>query len=139
MRPSGLRLAALSHSALGTVDDEVQAAFDSACLAFKDMGHSVEPIDLDPGPRLLKVSGTIMSAGLGANRIDDPDLMDPMVRGSWKAGRKVSAVDYINAVEQMHNTTREIVQQLASYDALLTPTLARQCRWDRYPRPVATY
>jgi len=125
MRPKGLRLAAISHSALGAVDDEVRAAFDSACLAFRDMGHRVEPIDLDPGPLLLKVSGTIMSAGLGANRIENPDLMDPLVRGSWRAGRKVSAVDYISAVEQMHNTAREIVQQLAFYDALLTPTLTR--------------
>jgi hypothetical protein len=45
--------------------------------------------------------------------------------GSWMSGRKVSAVDYINAVQQMHNTAREIVQQLASDDALLTLTLTR--------------
>jgi hypothetical protein len=54
-------------------------------MAFKDMGRSVEPIDLDRDPRLLKVSGTIMSSGLGANRIDDTDLMDPLVHGSWKS------------------------------------------------------
>jgi Asp-tRNA(Asn)/Glu-tRNA(Gln) amidotransferase A subunit family amidase len=37
----------------------------------------------------------------------------------------VKAADYINAVAQMHNISREIIQVLAPYDALVTPTLTR--------------
>src|SRR5215472_15011482 len=51
-RPKKLRLAAIRQTRLGTVDSEMLAAFDSACTAFKEMGHSVEVVDLDPGGML---------------------------------------------------------------------------------------
>jgi Asp-tRNA(Asn)/Glu-tRNA(Gln) amidotransferase A subunit family amidase len=55
--------------------------------------------------------------------IKDPDVMDPVVRRAWEAGKRLSATDYLRAVARMHNTSREIVQALAPYDATLAPTL----------------
>ncbi len=124
-RPKNLRLAAIFESALGPVEPETRAAFESACDAFTAMGHRVEPIALDPGKMLVEHVRVVVMAGVGANRVEKPELMDPMVRSTWEYGGKILAVDYIRALTQVHNTAREIVQRLMPYDALLTPTITR--------------
>ncbi|HEY2523944.1 MAG TPA: amidase [Candidatus Binataceae bacterium] len=122
-RPKGLRLAFIAESALGPVDPEVRAALDRACGVFRAMGHSVEPVNVDPAKRLADYTRIAITAGIGTVPIKDPDAMDPVVRRAWEAGRRLSAVDYLGAVVRMHNTSREIVQALAPYDATLAPTL----------------
>jgi amidase len=124
-RSKKLRLAAILESAEGKVDPEVRAATESALKAFQEMGHTVEHVKLDPANLLLGVSGTIIPAGVASVPVENVELMDPVVRGSWEQGKNVRAADYINAVAQMHNISRDIVQKLAPYDALITPTLTR--------------
>jgi len=123
-RPKGLRLAALSETVLAAVDDETLAAFDAACRVVRELGHRVEPIKLDL-TRIMGAVQIITVCGIGSYKLDDPGLLDPVVRQIWELGRQFSAADYIGAVTTMHNTAREIVQELAPYDALLTPTLTR--------------
>ncbi|HTY56809.1 MAG TPA: amidase [Candidatus Binataceae bacterium] len=124
-RPRKLNLARLSETALATVDSETLAAFDSACDTFKSMGHTVEPIKIDPARALVDSAITIMCSGLASLPIFDASQMDPVIRGFRDHGKSISAADYINAVMRMHNQSREILQRLAAYDALLTPTLTR--------------
>ncbi|HVA80814.1 MAG TPA: amidase [Candidatus Binataceae bacterium] len=124
-RPKDLKLAAISETALGPVDPETRAAFDKACDAFAEMGHRVEVIKLDPGKLLIDHVRIVVMAGVGANRIENPELMDPLVRSTWEYGGKILAADYIRALAQVHNIAREIVQRLMPYDALLTPTITR--------------
>jgi Asp-tRNA(Asn)/Glu-tRNA(Gln) amidotransferase A subunit family amidase len=123
--PKKLRLAMINRSALGTVEPETLAALESACGVFREMGHSVEPIALDPGAMLGKYARVIVGASVSALNIPNPDLLDPVVRGSYEWGAKISAADYIRAVTGMHNTSREVVHALMPYDALLAPTLTR--------------
>ena len=120
-----LRLALINKSALGAVDGETLAALESAYGAFREMGHTVEPIALDPGARLEKFARVIVGTAAAALNIENPDLLDPVVRGSYEWGAKISGVDYLRAITGMHNTSREIVQALMPYDALLAPTLTR--------------
>src|SRR5216684_420112 len=47
-RPQRLRLGLVAGSALGPVDPEVRTALERACEVFRAMGHSVEPVDVDP-------------------------------------------------------------------------------------------
>ncbi len=124
IRPRNLRLAALGETVLSPIDPEVSAAFDSACAAFRAMGHRVEPIKLDLS-RLLEPVGTVAIAGIGSMTVQDVELIEPVTRGVYKAGRQVAAADYIGALTRMHNIAREIIRELAPYDALLTPTLTR--------------
>jgi len=124
-RPKALRIAAIAKTALGPVDPEVAAAFESACAAMRSIGHRVETIELDPGKLLMDHVRVVVTAGVGSNRIEKPELMDPMVRGTWEYGGKILAADYIRALAQVHNIAREIVQRLMPYDALLTPTITR--------------
>jgi len=122
-RPQRLRLGLIADSTLGPVDPEVRAALERACEVFRAMGHSVEPVDVDPAKRLADYTRIAITAGIATVPIKDPDAMDPVVRRAWEAGKRLSATDYLGAVARMHNTSREIVQTLAPYDATLAPTL----------------
>jgi amidase len=124
-RPQKLRLAVINRSALGTVEAETLAALESACGAFRAMGHSIEHLTLDPGAQLVKFARMIVGASVSALNIPNPDLLDPLVRGSYEWGAKISAADYIRAVTAMHNASREVIHALMPYDALLEPTLTR--------------
>ncbi|MGA6974876.1 MAG: amidase [Candidatus Binatus sp.] len=123
--PKKLRLAVINHSALGSPDGETLAALESACGAFREMGHSIEPLTLDPAAMLGKFARVIVGASVASMNIPDPELLEPVVRASYEWGKKISAADYIRAVTGMHNTSREIIHTLMPYDALLAPTLTR--------------
>src|SRR5271168_2860563 len=123
--PKKLRLAFINHSALGPVDDQTLAALESACGAFREMGHSIERLTLDPGALLVKFARVIVSASVSALNIPNPELLEPAARGTYEWGAKISAADYIRAVTGMHNTAREIIHTLMPYDALIAPTLTR--------------
>ncbi|HYA33969.1 MAG TPA: amidase [Candidatus Binataceae bacterium] len=123
-RPKKLRLAALAQTPFSDIDRDTLLAFESACGEFRSMGHSVE--DFDPGlDRLVEPVGIVAVAGIGANNVGNPDLIEPVTRGTWKAGHAIPAAMYLQAQVRMHNLSREIVQALAPYDGLLTPTLTR--------------
>jgi len=124
-RPKRLRLAAISETALSPVDPEMLAAFDSACAAFRELGHSVETVKLDPGKLLREYPPIVVCACVGAIDIAKPELLDPVMKPSWEWGRKISATQYLKALTALHNTARDIIRALAPYDALLTPTLTR--------------
>ncbi|HKN00426.1 MAG TPA: amidase [Candidatus Binataceae bacterium] len=124
-RPRKLRLAVIRETALGPVDSEMLSALDSACLTFRELGHSVELIKLDPGALLRNFPPIVVCASVGAIEVPKPELLDPVVRPSWTWGRMITATDYLKALTDIHNTSREIIRALAPYDALLTPTLTR--------------
>ncbi len=123
-RPRKLRLATLAETPFADIDPETLAAFESACADLRKMGHTLEPSKVDLSV-LVEPVGTVAVAGIGSNEVSDPELIEPVTRGTWKAGRETTIVQYLNALNQMHNLSREIVQELAPYDALLTPTLTR--------------
>jgi amidase len=124
MRPRKLQLATLCETNFAEVDTETLAAFESSCQTLGSIGHSLEPIKLDLSV-LMEATSAVAVAGIGSVEVADPELIDPITRGTWKAGREISAAQYINAITMMHNLSREIVQRLAPYDALITPTLTR--------------
>ena len=123
--PRHLKIALLPRSAISKGDSESEAALASAAKVFEELGHSVEPVKIDPGARLKDSIMTLILAGIGSVPVEKPELMDPVVRHAWELGRKTSAHEYINTVALMHNTARQIVQELDAYDVLLSPTLSR--------------
>jgi amidase len=122
-RPRKLRLAAISASSIAPVEAETLGAFETACATFRAMGHTVEPIALDPAAALLDVTRKLIFAGIGSIPLKDLSIVDPVVRSLWERGRAISAAEYLGTISQMHNTAREIVRALLPYDALITPTL----------------
>jgi Asp-tRNA(Asn)/Glu-tRNA(Gln) amidotransferase A subunit family amidase len=120
-----LKLAYIRENCRVKVESETLAAFDAACDVFRDLGHSVEPVAIDPCKEIEPFARIIVGSNVGALDIPNPDLLDPIVRGTWEWGRKISATDYIRAINGMHTASRGIVQALMPYDALLAPTLTR--------------
>jgi Asp-tRNA(Asn)/Glu-tRNA(Gln) amidotransferase A subunit family amidase len=123
--PKNLRIAAIATSKLGDVDSDVAVAFESSCIALREMGHRVEPLDLDPGAMLVDCARILICVGIAAIPVTNPEWIDPVVREMYEFGRKVSGADYVNLVATMHNVAREIVERLDRYDALVTPTMTR--------------
>jgi amidase len=123
LRPRNLRLAAIAETSLAPVDPEVKAAFETACKTLVAMGHRIEPLKVDPAALLKDLAQKLICAGISSIPLHDPDAVDPIVRVAWENGRRLSASEYIATVAKMHNVSRQIVQELSPYDALLTPTL----------------
>ena len=123
--PKNLRIAAIAASKLGEVDPDVAVAFESSCMALREMGHRVEPLDLDPGAMLVNCARILICVGIAAIPVTNPEWIDPVVREMYEFGHKVSGADYVNLVATMHNVAREIVERLDRYDALVTPTMTR--------------
>jgi len=124
-RPRKLRLATISSTSIASVDSEVLDAFATACATFRAMGHTVEPITLDPAAPLLDIARILIFAGISSIPLKDLSIVDPVVRSFWERGRALSAAEYIGTVARMHNASRGIVRELLPFDALLTPTLTR--------------
>ncbi len=123
--PRKLKLGLIAKSSVGKVDPETVAALESAAKSFEQMGHRVEPLEIDPAGILADVCSRLIAAGVASTPVPNPELMDPVVRAMWEGGQGITAREYINIVMQMHNLSREIIQKLNPYDAILTPTLTR--------------
>jgi amidase len=124
-RPKKLRLAMINKSALGTVDPEMNGALESACHTMCELGHTIEPLDIDPGGRINKFVRVVIGSSVASLDIANPELLDPVVRASYEWGKRLSAADYVRALTGVHNTAREIVREQMPYDALLAPTITR--------------
>ena len=123
--PKHMRIGMITNTSLAKVDAETITALESAAKSFEDMGHRVEPISTDPGGRMRDIVMALICAGVGSVPVTDVKLMDPVVRELWETGQKMTAAQYIGTVTQMHNMSREIVQELAPYDAVISPVTSR--------------
>jgi amidase len=123
--PRHLRIGMITKTSLAKVDPETLDALDSAAKLFEEMGHRIEPVSCDPGGRLCDIVMKLICAGVASVPVRDINLVDPVVRALWEQGQKMSAVEYIGTVTQMHNSSREIVQELAPYDAVISPVMSR--------------
>jgi amidase len=119
--PRHLRIGMISKTSLAKVDSETLDALASAARLFEEMGHRVEPISCDPGGRLRDIVMPLICAAVGSTPVTDINLVDPVVRELWELGQKMTAAQYIVTVTQMHNVSREIVRELAPYDAVISP------------------
>jgi amidase len=73
-RPDKLRLATLNRSALGPIEADTLASFETACAAFRAMGHQLEPVDADPAARLSECFGSVVAASIAAVPFKDRNL-----------------------------------------------------------------
>jgi amidase len=65
----------------------------------------------------------IAGGNTAALAIGDVGLLGSRVRTVYEAGQRISAAEYIRAVQHMHLFARRLVTELSPYDVLVTPTL----------------
>ena len=109
------------------------AALEDAIALCRELGHEVEEAPFDAGEALGRAAILILSADTRATlearaaelgRALVPDDVEP---GTWAMaafGASRTATDYVEAVRTIHATGRRLAQHLATYDAILSPTMA---------------
>jgi len=112
------------------IDPGIRAAVDAAVVALTGLGHGMEEIVLQPSdyPRLFTTIWKASATGIPARNADELALLEPVTRWLVEQGRAMSAETLLQAQAGLLAFERSVIRQFASYDAVLTPTLAQSSR-----------
>jgi Asp-tRNA(Asn)/Glu-tRNA(Gln) amidotransferase A subunit family amidase len=132
--PARLRIAFL-RKPVGweTMDPALVAAVEQAAKRLEVLGHHVEEAVPDYDPVATGIAfGTVMCANTFTNiqvrangRVPGPGDLEPVTQLYAEQGGRISAHDYIRAVQTFHRTGRQLGAFFARFDILLSPTIAR--------------
>ncbi|WP_197539858.1 allophanate hydrolase [Metapseudomonas resinovorans] len=108
-------------------DEQTRAVFEAALERLRGLGAEITPIDFSPFRQLAEqlyqgpwVAERTVAAG--AIFSDQPETMDPVVRGILAKGPDYSACDAYRAEYLRAELARRINDALAPFDALVVPT-----------------
>lgn len=117
------------------IEPEARLALETTVAEFAALGHGVEELALRPDPSYGPAFRTIWQAG--AARIpadgDQLRLLEPLTRWLVERGRAVGARELGGALAALTAYERSFIDQLSSFDAVLTPALAL------VPRPLGWF
>jgi amidase len=110
------------------------AALADAVGLCASLGHEMIEADL-PGltPQTGSAIGCIYNAATAwivqywiqrVGREPGEDELEPITRAYWESGRRVSAADYLQAVEELQRFSRCVAQFFTHFDMWLTPTMS---------------
>jgi aspartyl-tRNA(Asn)/glutamyl-tRNA(Gln) amidotransferase subunit A len=125
---AGLRLAVMPDAERVGVEREVLAAYDASVDTLAKLGARIERVELphrfgDYAAATGRIIGAEGYRFVG-HLVDDERLpVDPHIRPRIQIGRGVSARDYLLALAEREERSREVAAALADVDALLTPTV----------------
>ena len=127
--PDRLRIARFAASPISDagVDNECLAAYESMSRLLGDLGHEVVDIDVAlPGSAVAPFE-TVWAVSTGTWPVarEQERVLRPLTRWLRDRGHAVSGPDYGLALTMLRQLAARAIQQLASYDAVLTPTLAQ--------------
>ncbi len=139
-----LRIAVLTASPTGSgVHPDCVAAAHAAATLCESLGHHLEEAVLDvDGDAFVADFVNAWAAGnawaiadwearLGREATEDE--LEPLSWALVQLGRSVTAPQYLTAVQGLQRVTRRIAAAFASFDVLVTPTLAEP------PAPLGTF
>lgn len=133
--PGPLRVGLALHAPAGIeVDPQCRAAAQASAGRLEQLGHRVEEIRWPFGAELLAAAQAgIIGANIGASvdarlaelgrPLAEGDL-EPVTAAAISSGRRLTAVDYVNAVSAIHQVGRLMGRLFESLDVLVTPTMA---------------
>ncbi|HEX5308161.1 MAG TPA: amidase [Solirubrobacteraceae bacterium] len=142
--PSRLRIAVTTKPPLpeASIDPQSLKAVEDAAGLLRSLGHDVQEVDppwqiaglseLFGGVFSVHIATQILYSGMVAGREPTAEDMEPM---SWAIHCMTKQIDSVHGLGmeiQLQALTRQLVQFLAPYDALLTPALAER------PLPLGT-
>ena len=118
------------YRAPGVIEDSVHpdcvAAYEYASSLLEKLGHEVEDIEPPFGPDAMPQFLKIWAVGAALTPVapaDEPRLR-PFTRYLREQGRATSGPDYCAALGDLQGQSRRAIASTATYDAVLTPTLA---------------
>ncbi len=130
-----LRIGFTTHSFIGsTVSSAAEDAVDDACKLLSDLGHQVEPIQLNiDGEQLVDSYLALYHAHVGALMKSSSDILGVSVaklaieeetRSLGTVGSLISATDMVLARQYWTELARTMHAIHDTYDVVLTPTMA---------------
>jgi amidase len=143
-RSSRLRIAmtTLPPLADAAIDPQCARAVEDAAGLLRSLGHEVEEVtppwqieglsQLFGGVFSIHIAVQIVYAGMVAGREPTAEDMEPMSWAIHQMTQHLNSVQGLGMEIQLQALTRQLVQFLAPYDALLTPALAER------PLPLGT-
>jgi amidase len=127
--PDRLRVARLSRPPIGDgdVDAEVLEGYEAASRLLAELGHEVEDFDLPLPEQTLAMFEVVWSVGAASWPVDPARERElrPLTRWLRERGRATTGVGFVEALVGMRQAAAVMLQALAAYDAVLTPTLAQ--------------
>lgn len=117
------------------VSPEATDALNFAMAELDQLGHGLEPFDLEPADSYAPNFRTIWQAGAAGISAEGEqlELLEPLTRWLVGRGRELGARDLAEALGGLAQFERSIIRQFSGMDAVLTPTLALT------PRPIGWY
>jgi amidase len=143
-RPGRLRIAATTLPPVpdAVVDPQCVAAVAEAAGLLRELGHDVQEVDppwqieglteLFGAVFCTHIGLSIAYSGMVAGHEPTADDMEPMSWAIYSMVGKLNAVEGFGATVRLQAFTRQLVQFMEPYDALLTPALAER------PLPLGT-
>lgn len=123
-----LRIRAVLSCADAPTDAGVRAAFADALQALAELGHAIQevPAPWDP-EEVTTLFGILASAGVARVVKRHPgweDLVTPGIRAQAEAGFRLSAADYVAALDRVAALRAELTDWIGEADVLATPSSA---------------
>lgn len=132
--PGPLRIAVWRRPPEGQpVHPDCLAALDDTVALLERLGHRVVEREL---PGLTLAVGGAIGTAYGAyvawvlaywmrriGRSPGPDEIEPLTRLYWERGRRITAAEYLEAIEELQRFSRTVARFFGEVDGWLTPTL----------------
>ena len=117
------------------ISAEAAAAVDIAVAELNALGHGIDEVALEPDDSYAPAFRTLWQAGAAGIPAENGELelLEPLTRWLVARGRELSARDLGDALLALTLYERSVIRQFASFDAVLTPSLALT------PRPLGWY
>ena len=127
--PRRLRIARYATPPIGdgTVDPDVLAGYERAARLLDELGHEIVDIELPVPEQTLQVFEIVWSVSSASWPLDPAreGELRPLTRWLRGRGAATTAPTFAGALVGMRQAAAAILQALAPYDAVLTPTLAQ--------------
>jgi len=126
--PGRLRVARFSSPLIAEVDvaPECVAAYERASALLADLGHEVVDVDPPMSHDAVPVFETCWAV-LSATSVVPPErrpALRPLTRWLAERAAEIPSVDFALAAAELRRVAAVALRALASYDVVLTPTLA---------------
>ena len=117
------------------ISAEAAAAVDIAVAELSALGHGIDEVALEPDDSYAPAFRTLWQAGAAGIPAENGELelLEPLTRWLVARGRELSARELGDALLTLTLYERSVIRQFASFDAVLTPSLALT------PRPLGWY
>lgn len=131
-----LKIALITEAPGGyPVNDECRRAAEHVATQSASLGANIEsvswPIAFDELKWAIQViwagqiAESVTSYAKASGSSDAETKLEPPNLFMYKLGLRLTAQDYVHAIQVMNRITRSMAQMMQSYDLILTPTLAQ--------------